>query len=307
MQSLWMLVASFLFSIMGVCVKLASADYSTAEIVAYRGAIGMLMIAMLVRLQGGTLRTGMPYHHLVRGGVGVISLWLWFYALGKLPLAMAVTLNYMSPIWIAAILLTGAWWRKQRGLTWQPIAAILMGFVGVVLLLRPSIHTDQVMGGVLALISGMLAAWAYMQVRQMGLMGEPEYRVVFYFSTTCALAGLLGTMLGKFFASEGGQQIIWHTLSNKGIWLLLAIGLTAASAQMAMTRAYRLGNTLVTANLQYVGIVFSSVWDMLVWKESLAWLSWVGIAVILCSGLIATFYNARTSQPAIASDAISTE
>jgi S-adenosylmethionine uptake transporter len=70
MQSLWMLVASFLFSIMGVCVKLASADYSTSEIVAYRGAIGMLMIAALIRFKGGTLKTRMPYHHLVRGGVG---------------------------------------------------------------------------------------------------------------------------------------------------------------------------------------------------------------------------------------------
>ncbi|MES2039606.1 MAG: DMT family transporter [Pseudomonadota bacterium] len=306
MQSLWMLVASFLFSIMGVCVKLASVDYSTSEIVAYRGAIGMLMIAMLVKFQGGTLKTRMPYHHLVRGAVGVLALWLWFYAIGKLPLAMAVTLNYMSPIWIAAIMLTGAWWNKQPGLTWQPIAAILLGFVGVVLLLRPSIHADQVIGGIIALISGMLAAWAYMQVRQMGLLGEPEYRVVFYFSMTCAVAGLLGAVIVKSI-NTSTQNIIWHHLDARGIMLLLAIGVTAAAAQMAMTRAYRLGNTLVTANLQYVGIVFSSVWDVLIWKESLAWLSWVGIAVILCSGLLATFYNARSSRTPLPSDPISSE
>ncbi|MBI3727670.1 MAG: DMT family transporter [Burkholderiales bacterium] len=306
MQSLWMLVASFLFSIMGVCVKLASVDYSTSEIVAYRGVIGMLMIAMLVKFQGGTLKTRMPYHHLVRGAVGVVSLWLWFYAIGRLPLAMAVTLNYMSPIWIAAILLMGAWWSKQRGLTWQPIAAILLGFVGVVLLLRPSIHADQVAGGIIALLSGMLAAWAYMQVRQMGLMGEPEYRVVFYFSMTCAIAGLLGAVLVKSFGGDA-PNIVWHHLDARGTVLLLAIGVTAASAQMAMTRAYRLGNTLVTANLQYVGIIFSSLWDVLIWKESLAWLSWVGIGVILCSGLLATFYNARTNRTLIPSDPISSE
>ncbi|MFZ6770374.1 DMT family transporter [Undibacterium sp. Di26W] len=309
MQSLWMLVASFLFSIMGVCVKLASVDYSTSEIVAYRGMIGMLMIATLVRWQGGTLRTSMPYHHVGRGLIGVIALWMWFYAIGKLPLAMAVTLNYMSPIWIAAMLLGAAWWRRQPGLTWQPVGAILMGFVGVVFLLRPSIHADQVIGGVIALISGMLAAWAYMQVRQMGLMGEPEYRVVFYFSMTCAVAGLAGTVFSKSIGAMGSnaQNIVWHHLDTKGILLLLAIGLTAAMAQMAMTRAYRLGNTLVTANLQYVGIVFSSLWDVLIWEESLAWLSWLGIAVILCSGLIATFYNAKTNTAPMPSDAISSE
>lgn len=306
MQSLWMLLASFLFSIMGVCVKLASTDYSTSEIVAYRGLIGMLMIAVLARMQGGTLKTPMPYQHLVRGAVGVLALWLWFYSIGQLPLAMAVTLNYMSPIWIAAMMLISAWWYKQRGLTWQPIAAILLGFVGVVLLLRPSIHADQVIGGIVALVSGMLAAWAYMQVRKMGLMGEPEYRVVFYFSMTCAVAGVVGTLIAKS-AQASAPEIVWHHLDSRGILLLLAIGLTAASAQMAMTRAYRLGNTLVTANLQYVGIVFSSVWDMLFWDESLAWLSWTGIAVILCSGLIATFYNARADQSPVRSDAICSE
>lgn len=306
MQSLWMLVASFLFSIMGVCVKLASADYSTAEIVAYRGAIGMLMIIALIRWQGGTLLTRMPYHHLLRGGVGVISLWMWFYAISKLPLAMAVTLNYMSPIWIAGILLGGAWLKTRRMLAWQPLAAIGMGFVGVILLLRPSIHADQVIGGLVALGSGMLAAWAYMQVRQMGLLGEPEYRVVFYFSMTCAIAGVLGTLFGRA-VDNTAQHVSWHHLDARGLVLLLAIGLTAAAAQMAMTRAYRLGNPLLTANLQYVGIVFSSMWDVLIWHDSLHWLSWLGIAVILCSGLLATFYNTRTNKQALPSDAISSE
>lgn len=306
MQSLWMLVASLLFSIMGICVKLASADYATSEIVAYRGVIGMLMIAVLLRWQGGTLRTSMPGHHLLRGTVGVVSLWLWFYSISKLPLAMAITLNYMSPIWVTAILMGASWLKLQRTLAWQPVVAILMGFAGVVLLLRPTIHADQLLGGLIALVSGMLAAMAYMQVRQMGLMGEPEYRVVFYFSMTCAIAGLLGTYAGKEFDSDA-QHITWHSLNAHGILLLLAIGLTAASAQMAMTRAYRLGNTLLTANLQYSGIVFSSVWDLLVWKASLAWLSWVGIGVILCSGLVATFYNARANRTVLPGDPISSE
>lgn len=305
MQSSWMLVASFLFSIMGVGVKLASEFYSTSEIVTYRGIMGMLMILGLIRWQGGTLRTRMAGHHVWRGAIGVTALWLWFYAIGKLPLAMAVTLNYMSPIWIAAMLLLTAWWKKQKQMDWRLIVAILMGFVGVVLLLRPSIHADQVIGGVIALISGVLAALAYLQVRQMGLLGEPEYRVVFYFSMTCAVAGLIGTSL--FPPTTLDTSVHWHAHTDKGMLLLVVIGLTATSAQMAMTRAYRLGNTLLTANLQYFGIVFSSIWDVLIWHDTLAWLSWVGIAVILLSGLAATFYNAKNNQPTLDSDPISTE
>lgn len=311
MQSLWMLVASFLFSIMGVCVKLASDTYSTSEIVAYRGAIGMLMIFILIRVQGGSLRTSMPGHHLWRGAIGVLALWLWFYSISRLSLAMAVTLNYMSPVWIAVFLFTTAWFKSvrdgngKRRIEWGLVGAVTLGFVGVILLLRPSMHADQMLGGVVALVSGMLAALAYMQVRQMGLMGEPEYRVVFYFSATCAVAGVLGALFTGGL-SDHSLASGWHPHKLKGLLLLLVIGVTAASAQMAMTRAYRLGNTLVVANLQYVGIVFSSIWDVMLWHDQLSWLSWCGIAVILSSGLIATFYNSR-NKPILPNDPIASE
>jgi len=77
-----------------------------------------------------------------------------------------------------------------------------------------------------------------------------------------------------------------------------------------MTRAYRLGNTLVTANLQYTGIVFASMWGMLIWKDAPGWLGFAGIAIILMSGIVSTFYNQRSQQssknlPAI--DPIATE
>ena len=305
MQSLWMLVASFLFSIMGVCVKLASSDYSTSEIVAYRGLIGMLVIYAMVRWQGGSLRTRMAADHLWRGVVGVVALWLWFYSIGRLPLAMAVTLNYMSPIWIAIILFVSAWWHNKRRLDSSLLFAILLGFVGVILLLRPSIHADQLVGGVFALVSGMLAALAYIQVRKMGLLGEPEYRVVFYFSAICAIAGVSGAVISGAMSNQDVPS--WHPHHAHGLLLLLVVGLTAAGAQVAMTRAYRLGNTLVTANLQYVGIVFSSIWDIVIWRDTLHWLSWLGIAVILSSGVIATFYNTKNNKPKIDVDSIGSE
>ena len=79
--------------------------------------------------------------------------------------------------------------------------------------------------------------------------------------------------------------------------LLISIGVTATIAQIAMTRAYRLGKMLVTANLQYSGIVFSSVWGILIWGDHIDVTGWMGIAIILVSGIAATFYNARSSTP----------
>ncbi len=288
-----MLVASFVFAAMGVCVKLAADYFSTSEIVMVRGVIGMLFIYGLMWLRGGTLKTPLAWHHLWRGAVGVTALWLWFYSIALLPLATAVTLNYMSPIWIAAILFAVGWWRRKNRFDWRLVLAIGLSFAGVTLLLRPAMQADQWFGGLLALASGMLAALAYLEVRRLGQMGEPEYRVVFYFSMTSAVAGLFGTL---FIETRTG----WHMPGATGIALLLAIGLTAVTAQMAMTRAYRLGNTLLTANLQYTGIVFSSIWGVLIWHDAPGWLGWLGIAAILVSGMAATYYNARNIQATLA-------
>jgi len=308
MQSLWMLFASLGFTLMGVCIKLASSWYSTAEIVMYRGLIGVIVMFSVIKVQRGALTTAFPREHLWRSGWGVISLWLWFYAIAHLPLATAMTLNYMSPIWIAAILFVGAWWRGSARFEWGLMGAILMSFLGVILLLRPSLQTNQWHSGLVALLSGVLAAFAYLQVRQLGQLGEPEYRVVFYFSLTSMLAGLLGSVI---FARMSGAATtsVWHTHTWHSVALLLGLGISATLAQVAMTRAYRLGKTLVTANLQYTGIVFASFLGIVLWGDVLNGWGWAGIGLILASGMATTFYNARQikSPPAAASDVIATE
>ncbi|TFV89767.1 DMT family transporter [Oxalobacteraceae bacterium OM1] len=311
MQSLWMLFASFTFSIMSVCVKLASATYSTSEIVLYRGFVGTLFLAGFITLQGGGFKTRFPMQHLWRGVVGVIALWMWFYAIARLPIATGMTLNYTSPIWIAIFLFGVNWWRGSSRFEWGLAIAVLFSFIGVTLLLRPSVHSNQGMAAAIGIASGMLSALAYLQVRKLGQMGEPEYRVVFYFSLTGLITGVLGNFAESGFT--GVPALTPHAHTAKGLFLLLAIGITATVAQIAMTRAYRLGKTLVTANLQYTGIVFSSVWGVLLWGDLLDWMGWAGIAIILASGSAATFYNARNAaappKPSVneANDPIATE
>jgi drug/metabolite transporter (DMT)-like permease len=288
--ALWMVFASFLFAAMGAAVKLASAIYGTNEIVMYRGLIGTcLMLAWTVQ-QRGTLRTTFRREHLTRSVVGVTSLWLWFYAIAKLPLATAVTLNYMAPIWIAAYLFCMGWWHAKNKVAWPLIVAIGASFIGVTLVLQPAVDTHEWLGGVVGLLSGVISAMAYMQVRKLGQKGEPEYRVVFYFSLTSFLAGLTGTVL----THQPGTSV-FHAHDLHGALLLLGMGFAAACAQVAMTRAYRLGKVLVVANLQYTGIVFSGLWSVILWGDKFDWHVWLGMGVILASGVAATFYNTKTT------------
>jgi drug/metabolite transporter (DMT)-like permease len=160
-----MLGASFQFALMGVCVKLASSQYGAGELVMYRSLIGAGMIALLVRWRGGTLRTSIPGMHAWRAAVGVASLVLWFTALGgSLPLATAMTLNYMSSVWMALFLIGGAIAAGGSRVDSRLVATVLVGFAGVALVLRPSIDQQQLWHGFLGLLSGVMAALAYLQV-----------------------------------------------------------------------------------------------------------------------------------------------
>ncbi|MBU6438266.1 MAG: DMT family transporter [Betaproteobacteria bacterium] len=289
MASLWILVSSLLFALMGVCIKFASAYYSFFELVAYRGVIGLVFIAVLARTRGGSLRTAYPMMHFWRSAIGVTALMMWFFALANLPLATGITLNYTSSLWMAAILAVTGLVSSGRGVSWRLTAAVLTGFVGVALLLRPTLRQDQLGFGMVGLLSGMVSAMAYLQVAQLGKVGEPEYRVVFYFSLASLLVGAVGALL-----SQGGA-LHTHTWHSAG--LLLAMGLLASIAQMALTRAYTFGKPLVNASLQYAGVIFASFFGFVFFGDRLDWLGGLGIVFIIAGGVAATVFRPRADAP----------
>jgi len=282
-----MLLASLLFSIMGVCVKLASAYYGAGEIVLYRSLVGALFIFGLTRVRGGSLRTEVPTMHFWRSATGVLSLVLWFYAIGKLPLATAITLNYMSSVWMALFLIGGAVMFGAAKVDPRLIATVLTGFAGVALVLQPTLEKDQFHGALAGLMSGLGAAMAYLQVTALGRVGEPEYRVVFYFSLGGVVAGFC------LMLASGAHGHTWY-----GAALLLAIGVLATVAQMMMTRAYAIGRALTNASLQYLGIVFSFIFGVLIFDDPVTLVAIAGMALIIGAGVAATRLRQRSAPVA---------
>jgi len=279
---LLMLGAALLFSVMGVCVKWASAQYSAGELVFYRSLVGALVIGVLAFVRGSSLRTAVPGMHFWRSASGVCSLTLWFYALGGLPLATAMTLNYTSSVWMALFLLGGAVLLGAARVDGRLVATVLTGFAGVALVLRPTIEQQQLWHGLAGLLSGLVAAMAYLQVTALGRAGEPTQRIVFYFS-------IGGLVIGSLWMLVQGTSA--HSLH--GLGLLLAIGLLATAAQMMMTRAYRIGRTLSNASLQYLGIVFSVVFGVLLFDDPVTSMALAGMVLIVIAGLAATLLRSR--------------
>ena len=297
MQALWMLLAAAFFATMGVCVKFGSQHFNSAELVFYRGVVGVIFLSILAKQQQVSLRTQYPGMHLWRSAIGVSSLSAWFYAIAHLPLATAMTLNYMSSVWIAAFIVGGSLvnWNPQDGRSaWSqgPLAlSVIAGFVGVVMMLRPTVDQNQIFAGLIGLMSGFGAAFAYMQVMALGRLGEPASRTVFYFALGTAVAGLIG--MGFAGVSE------WHW--QHAVWLL-PVGVFASLGQLCMTRAYSQGATLVVANLQYSGIVFAALYSLLLFGDDIPLVGWAGMALIVVSGMTATLLRARAAPNAPAEE-----
>ena len=283
-----MVVGALLFASMGVCIKLAASHFHSFEIVGYRGLIGVLFLLALTRVRGVSLATRVPVMHLWRSAVGTISLLTWFYAIAALPLATAMTLNYMSSVWVATFLLGGALLlqRRRRALRGQTplFLTVLIGFAGVALVLRPTFDDAAALGGLAGLLSGLSAALAYLQVAALARVGEPESRTVFYFSLGATVVGLAGTLVVGFSPLDT-VQALW----------LIPIGLLAVLGQLCMTRAYASGATLLVANLQYSGIAFAALYGWLFFGDRLPLIGWVGMALIVGSGVAATVLRARAA------------
>jgi len=276
MQSLWMVAAAFLFACMGVCVKLGADHFAAGELVFYRGFVATLILGAIIAWKRLPLATKHAGTHVWRGLAGFVSLVAYFYAITLIPLATAVTLNYTSPLFLALLLVL--WVREKPSV--RLYLALTVGFIGVVMVLQPTIQRHQWWGGLLGLVSGIVSSIAYLNVRQLGEMGEPEWRTVFYFSLLSTLGAGLWMLFFRF-----------HPLTLRGAGLLLGVGIFATLAQLAMTRAYSRGRTLVAASLAYTAVVFASLFGMLFWGEVLSLAAWLAIVVIVLSGMAATRFS----------------
>lgn len=294
MQALWMVLASFLFATMAVGIKIASKSFDLFELVFYRGMVSMVFMALVMRSRGIPMATPVPLMHAWRTVIGVLSLGAWFYAIAHLPLATAMTLNYMSGVWVAAFVVGGAMLYGKTTRQGPLMATVLAGFVGVVMMLRPTLDQNQLFAGLIGLLSGLGASMAYLQVTALGKIGEPEGRTVFYFSVGTALAGLAGVLFSGFTP--------WATVSWQAAAWLVPIGVLASLGQWCMTRAFSRGATLLVANLQYTGIVFAAFYSLLLFGDQIPLVGWAGMTVIVLSGLAATVLRTRALPDTPAED-----
>ena len=286
MRSLWMLGASFFFALMSAFVKTGAAHFSFWELVGYRSLFGVLLVGGWILATRRSVATAHLAGHFRRSLLGSASQTVWFYAMGLLPLATGLTLNYTNPLFMALILTLAALIRHERP-QWKLVAAALCGFAGVVLMLRPSVGAGQAQPAMIGLCSGLLAALVALQIRQLARMGEPTWRIVFYYTLFGTLWGFGGHIL-----LEGAPS----ALSAESLRPLAGMGIAATAGQLCMTQALGARNILVSSVLQYSAILFATLFGYLFFGDTVPAAAAAGIALIIISGVGATLCIKRRSQ-----------
>lgn len=282
-----MLVAALGFAIMGALVKVGATKFSSAELVFYRSAFGLIAIYAYIFSKKLPLKTPVIAKHMSRALVGFISLVLFFYAIAHLHLATAVTLNYTSPLFLA-LFMPFLLHEKPKGILYM---AVTIGFIGVMLLLKPTLHSDDILAGTVGLASGAGAAIAYINVKQLGNLNEPDWRTVYYFTLVSTIASGAWLLLSGLIGQPGFTAMNWQDLA-----ILIGLGVSATIAQLAMTRAYRTGHTLTVASLAYLTVVLASFFGVLFWQEQLSAGEWLAIGLIILSGFISINATSATAK-----------
>ena len=163
-QSLWSLAAAAFFSMMAACVKYCNDVFGPLELVFYRSLFTTLFVFITVSLRGETLKTRYPMLHLRRDVLGFASVAIWFFTLGLLPLGTNITLTYSTPLFLALNFILLALWKKEQP-EWPLIGSILLGFVGIVVVMRPSFLSGDALPALLCLFVAFIDLFGYWQIR----------------------------------------------------------------------------------------------------------------------------------------------
>lgn len=275
-----MIVAVFLFSVLNVEVKLLAETYAVTQIAFFRNLFALPVAVVMVMASGGPaiLRTRHPWGHVWRSLIGLGTMMLIFWSFALLPLAVATAIWFSGPLFLTALSvpLLGERVGVHR---WS---AVVVGFIGVLVMLRPGTETFQI-AALVPVCAAFGYALAMIAVRQL-TKRDPTASVVFYF-TICAtvFSGLLA-------------PIDWRTPDWSGFLLLAATGLTGGLAQHFLTNAYSLAPAALIGGFNYVNLIFATLFGYLIWAERPGPTLLLGGSIIMASGLYIVYRETRRKR-----------
>jgi drug/metabolite transporter (DMT)-like permease len=278
---LLMLASACMFGCMAVVIRLASQQLHPFEIAFFRNLFGLLFaLPLLLRHGPGLLKTRKLPLYFMRSGIGIVSMLCGFWAIVNLPLAQAVSLSYSTPLFvtIGAVLVLGEVVRARR---WT---AVLLGFIGVILIIRPG--ADFSPGVLVALLAAALSAAVAISIKFLSRTEKPDAIVLY---TTLLWVPM--SLLPALWVWENPQGITW-------LWIVLA-GFFGTAGHMCWARALKLGDASMLTPISFLQVPIVAAAGFLLFDERLdAWIAG-GAAIIFFANAYIAHREAQLARRAV--------
>lgn len=265
-----MLLSVACFSVLNILVKHLGEHYSPFQVAFFRCLFALVPALMLIAATGGLpmMKTQKLGGHAYRAVVGTTSMLLIFFAFVKLPLATATAINFSGPLFVAlfSVLILH---EKVGTHRW---AAMIVGFIGVLIMLQPGQHNFDLLGGAMALGSAIFYGLSMVSVRALGHTEKPATSV-FYFSVFSTLL----TMIPLPF--------VWQSPDLIDFSLFVVCGVVAGFGQLFMTRAYQCAPAATISPFGYSGILWATLFGFMFWGEVPGQPIFIGSAIVIAAGL----------------------
>ena len=258
-----------LFSLMDALVKWLSASHPVPQILVCNALFALVPVGAMVVRRGGLpqLRTRRLGLHLLRGLLGTTGGFLAFYAFSRLPLADAYAIIFATPLLITALSVP----ILGEAVGWRRWSAVLVGFVGVLVMLRPGIAPIGA-GSLAALGAACASACAILLVRKLSIT-ETTTSIAFYSNVTAVV--LTGIVFSPTFVLPN----LWDLV------LMAASGLIGGTALLVLIAAYRRSPAALVAPFQYSQMLWAILLGALVWSNFPEPVMLVGASIVTGSGL----------------------
>jgi len=284
------LLAWLAFSLGAVGIKYLSGDYPLHQIVLIRTVVAMIItLGILVPVEGGykNLKTRHLRLHLIRGFSVVMANMTFFLGLASLDIAEATAIFFVAPLFITAL----SYFILKEEVGIYRWFAVVIGLIGVVVMLRPGTSSFQ-----LAALLPLVAAFAYANLniltRKIGLSDKAStmtFYIQLVFIVVCSAFGLL-VGDGRFATGNNASLDFllraWTMPSTDDLLVMVGLGVSSAFGGYLISQAYRVTLAVVIAPIEYIALLLAILWGYLIWGEWPDFVAWIGIALILGSGLL---------------------
>jgi drug/metabolite transporter (DMT)-like permease len=295
----FLVLGMLIFSLQDVAVKWIGSDYPILEIVLFRSLSALPLTLLFFRFEGGRglPTTGRHGLETVRGVFYFLSYTTYFMGLAALPLAEIAAIKFSGPLMITflSVVMLGETVGPRRWL------ALLVGFMGVLLIVRPGLATFN-MGSVFILISVLFYALAAMLTRKLQTTDSSAtmayYSSLVYLLATFILVPLV-ILVGDFPGAHPSVTFLfraWATPSLLDGVIMAGLGLVWAGGMYFLARAYSVALASVVAPFEYVALPINVMWGFVLWQELPALMTWVGAFLALSSGLY-VLYREQQERP----------